>query len=195
LSAKSSRYSFKGLLTEFLTQQRFKAVSAYLRGDILDIGCGYGRIVPHLPAGSTYVGVDSGSEILPYLRRTYPSLEFYQLDLDEDTMQLGRQFDTILMLAVVEHLSQPRKVVCQALEHLKPDGRLLITTPSPIGDRIHHFGARLGLFSRFAADDHETIFDLDLLQELLESCGLQIERYRKFLLGGNQLFVCAHRKN
>jgi 2-polyprenyl-3-methyl-5-hydroxy-6-metoxy-1,4-benzoquinol methylase len=183
------------LLSGFLTRQRFQAASPYIRGDILDIGCGYGRILSLLPPGTSYVGVDSGPEILQYLHRAYPSHEFYQLDLDKDALQLVQRFDTILMLAVIEHLSQPQKALCQALEHLKPDGRLLITTPSPFGDQIHRIGARLGLFSQFAADDHETIFNQASLQKLLENCGLQIDRYRRFLYGGNQLFVCSRRKN
>lgn len=195
MSAKPKRSAFKGLLSEFLTQQRFQAVSAYLHGDILDIGCGYGRILPLLPPGTTYVGVDSSSEILQYLRGTYPKNQFYRIDLDKDAFQLGQQFDTILMLAVIEHLSQPQKVLCQVLEHLKPDGRLLITTPSPFGDQIHRLGARIGLFSQFAADDHETIFNQGSLQKLLERCDLQIDHFRGFLFGGNQLFVCSRRKN
>jgi hypothetical protein len=28
---------------------------------------------------------------------------------------------------------------------------------------------------------------------LLDRCGLQIDRYRRFLYGGNQLFVCSRR--
>lgn len=195
MSAKPKRSPLKGVLSGFLTRQRFRAVSAYIHGEVLDIGCGYGKILSLLPAGVTYAGVDSGPEIIQYLRKTYPDHEFYLLDLDKGELQLDRQFDTILMLAVVEHLSQPQKALCQALEHLKPDGRLLITTPSPIGDRIHRLGARFGLFSQFAADDHETIFTQASLRRLLDDCGVQVDRYRRFLLGGNQLFVCSHRKS
>ena len=195
MKEKSSRSALKGSLSAYLADQRLQVVSDNLRGDVLDIGCGYGRIVPRLPAGSAYVGLDSGSEILQYLRKTYPKHEYYQLDLDTEPFQLGRKFDTILMLAVVEHLTQPERVLCQASQHLKPDGRLLITTPAPVGAQIHRYGSRFGLFSRLAADDHETIFNRASLQKLLESCGLQIDRYRKFLFGGNQLFVCSQRKN
>lgn len=195
MSARPAKSPFKGLLSEFLTQQRFRAVMAYLHGNILDLGCGYGRILPLLPAGTTYVGVDGGPEILQYLRKTYPKHQFHLIDLDKDTFQLGEQFDTILMLAVVEHLTQPQQVLCQARDHLKPDGRLLITTPTSIGDQLHRLGARFGLFSQFAAEDHEMIFNRDSLQPLLAGCGLQIDHYRKFLLGGNQLFICSRRKN
>lgn len=194
MSANPKRSPLKGLLSGFLTRQRFQAVSAYIRGDVLDIGCGYGKVLSLLPPGISYTGVDSGPEIIQYLQKTYPGHEFYLLDLDKGELQLDQRFDTILMLAVVEHLSQPQKALCQALEHLKADGCLLITTPSPFGDRIHRLGARLGLFSQFAADDHETIFTQASLRRLLENCGIQIDRYRRFLLGGNQLFVCSQRR-
>jgi 2-polyprenyl-3-methyl-5-hydroxy-6-metoxy-1,4-benzoquinol methylase len=105
LKEKSSQSALKGSLSAYLADQRLQVVSDYLRGDVLDIGCGYGRIVPRLPAGSAYVGLDSGPEIIQYLRKTYPKAEYYQLDLDTEPFQL-KKFDTILMLAVVEHLTR-----------------------------------------------------------------------------------------
>ena len=65
-----------------------------------------------------------------------------------------------------------------------------MTTPSPFGDKIHRAGAVIGLFSKDAVEEHETIFSHKMMNDLLEPNGLKIERYRRFLLGGNQLFIC-----
>ena len=178
-----------GLLTRFLSQQRFRQVRPYLQGSVLDIGCGYANLLEHISPVQVYVGIESVSQIYQWLLKNHPDREFHLVDIDSQDLDLGRKFDTIVMLAVVEHLTQPKKALCQIAAHLNPGGTLLITTPSPLGDRIHHLGARFKLFSQRAAEDHEIIFTRSALQTLLNDCGLQIEKYQKFLLGGNQFFV------
>jgi hypothetical protein len=69
-----------------------------------------------------------------------------------------------------------------------------MTTPSPFGDKIHRAGARLGLFSKDAVEEHQTIFSHQMMVELLTPAGLAVEGYRRFLLGGNQLFICRSSK-
>lgn len=110
--------------------------------------------------------------------------------MDKDELALERQFDTILLLAVIEHLKNPDRILSQIPRYLKPDGKLLITTPSPMGDVIHTIGARIGLFSMEAVQGHESIFTCDALRACLERDGLDVIYYKSFLLGGNQLFVC-----
>lgn len=180
-----------GLFSRFLMQQRFHQVLPYLQGSILDIGCGRAYLLERLPPEQEYVGVERNENFHQWLLKNRPGREFHQADLDKQELALGRKFDTIVMLAVIEHLTQPGKALCQIAAHLKPGGRLLITTPSPFGDRIHRFGARFKLFSQRAVEVHETIFTRDALQTLLNDCGLNLERYQPFLFGGNQLFICT----
>ncbi len=46
-------------------------------------------------------------------------------------MDLDRKFDTIVAGEVIEHLSNPGKFLESCKKHLKPNGRLIITTPYP----------------------------------------------------------------
>lgn len=48
-----------------------------------------------------------------------------------ETMQLGRRFDLIVMSDVVEHLNAPGRAIQNLVDHLKPTGKLVITTPNP----------------------------------------------------------------
>lgn len=178
------------LLSAFLQRQRRTAVSPYIYGDVLDLGCGVTDIWTLLRPDQHYVGVEGHAGMLRWLIENRPGHEFHQRDLDKDDLALEGQFDTILMLAVIEHLKEPDRVLAQIPRYLKPDGKLLITTPSPWGDVIHRNGARIGLFYMDAVRQHQTIFTYDGLRVRLERNGLNTIHYQTFLLGGNQLFVC-----
>ena len=178
------------LLTPFLTQQRMKAIAPFLRGDILDLACGFGKVIPLLKPGQGYLGIEGNLPFIDTLSNLYPGQKFIQRDLDEDDLALDQKFDTILLVAIIEHLERPDRLVAQLPRYLKPGGRLVMTTPSPFGDKIHRAGAIVGLFSKDAVKEHETIFSHRMMLDLLEQNGLELERYRRFLLGGNQLFIC-----
>jgi len=53
------------------------------------------------------------------------------LRLDCEVMQLGRDFDAIVMSDVVEHLDGPVRAICNLMRHLAPGGRMYLTTPNP----------------------------------------------------------------
>jgi SAM-dependent methyltransferase len=179
------------VFTSFLQRQRLKIVRPYLRGDILDLGCGDAALLPLVGPGQAYTGVDGRGALVADLRGQYPQREFYQRDLDREPLAVPGRFDTIVMLAVIEHLSDPARILRQLPGCLKPGGQVLMTTPSPVGDRVHQVGARAGLFSMEASQEHNIIFTPAVLREYLERNGLHLSEYRPFLLGGNQLFVCT----
>jgi SAM-dependent methyltransferase len=181
----------KGLLTEVIAKHRLKVIAPYVRGSILDLGCGISRIVDFLSIDQVYIGVDDSHVVLEWMMQNRPQYRYLQVDLDNDPLCLNRCFDTILMLAVVEHLRHPLKVFSEISTHLERDGNLLITTPTPLGGIVHQYGAQLGLFASQAAKEHETIFDYKTLRDMLEASDLKILQYRNFLYCGNQLFICS----
>ena len=48
-----------------------------------------------------------------------------------ETMELGRQFDTIVAGEIIEHLENPGLFLRNLLRHLKPTGTLVLSTPNP----------------------------------------------------------------
>jgi SAM-dependent methyltransferase len=178
------------LLTPFLTRRRMKAITPYLHGDVLDLACGYAMVVALLQPGQDYLGIEGNPQFIESLSDSYPGHRFLLRDLDQEALDLDQRFDTILLVAIIEHLKHPDRLVAQLPHYLKPAGRVVMTTPSPFGDKIHRAGARLGLFSKEAVEEHETIFSHQRMVELLQPAGLVIEHYQRFLLGGNQLFIC-----
>lgn len=177
------------LLTRFLQQQRFNMVYPYLKGDVLDLGCNTADIIERLNPSQFYTGIDSRPEVIEWLNENRKGYRFHMCNLDEDTLDLGRTFDTLLMLAVIEHLKNPDNILQQLSRYLNPGGHLIITTPSMHGDRIHRVGARLGLFSPEAMQQHEHIYSPPEMKKRLGRNGFTVIHYHRFLLGGNQLFI------
>ena len=177
-------------LSAFLKRQRLLAVRPYIRGDVLDLGCSAGATQDLLSPGQTYVGVDLNDRLVNRARALYPAREFHVRDLERQELALEGTFDTVLMIAVIEHLESPDNLLRQLAKYLKPQGRLLITTPTPLGHVVHNLGAQLGLFYKEAAQDHKQKYNLPSLRARLEAHGFGIIVQETFLFGGNQLAVC-----
>ena len=161
------------------------AARPYLTGRVLDIGCGVGALAAHVPAGC-YIGVDIDADALAMARESQPNHTFLETLPSED-----QRFDTIVLLAVIEHVASPDGFLRSLAARLSTEGvgRIVLTTPRPAADRIHTAGAAVGLFSSHASEEHETLLGRADLEQLAPACGLTLERYQRFLFGVNQLAV------
>lgn len=178
------------LLTEYLRRRRYAMVKPFLRGAVLDIGCGNAARTLSLDSVRRYVGIDYHPVLVAHQRVQFPQHKFYMCDVEHEPLPLGQTcFDIVLMVAVIEHLDNQGQVLDQVAGHLRPEGRLVLTTPTPWGERIHRVGARLGLFHPDAAEEHKRAYDRRRLKALLAAHGFSVESYRPFELGGNQLVV------
>jgi len=179
------------LLTDYLRRRRNELVSRYIRGNVLDIGCGLGTIIPFLDPGQRYVGIEISQEFVAYLSGRFPQRRFYNCNVDEEPLELDDEgFDTVLLVAVIEHLAHPEKLLAEIQKYLLPGGSLVITTPTLWGQRIHRLGARLGLFHLQAAAEHVRAYNYAAMRNLVNHVGLEMVEYRRFEMGFNQLFVC-----
>jgi 2-polyprenyl-3-methyl-5-hydroxy-6-metoxy-1,4-benzoquinol methylase len=180
----------KPLLSGRARRIRFEAIESLVAGDVLDIGCGVSPLTGMVPGLTSYVGIDINEQAIAYCREHYQEYEFHCLNLDADVLpSFQRQFDTVTMTAVIEHLHDPERALRVLRPLLKEGGRLLVTTPTPLGDLAHQIGSRIGLFYSEAKVQHVKIFSKGQLCGLLVECGYEIERYRRFSLGLNQLVV------
>lgn len=185
------------ILSPFLRELRLRAAGDYVHGDVLDLGCGTAEILERYRGQlASYTGTERSQRHVDALRVLYPDQTFTRCDLDEDPLWVeGRQFDVILALAVIEHIYNQKHFMKEIIKVLKPEGRLVMTTPTPFGnDIVHRFGAWLGLFSREAAQDHVTVFNRRRFAILAREFGLEIEHYKRFEFGCNQLVVMRRRE-
>lgn len=181
-----------GLLSPLLQKLRFRAASPYFEGkSYLDVGSSLGEVIELLPENSVYVGIEGSPEYYKGSKELYPDHEFHNLYLDSEnvlTLPLKRKFDTIIMLAVLEHLEDPAKVLEGLRKYLNNDGRIVLTTPSQGSNPILDFGSKLGIFSS-EMDEHKELFSKESLIELSKKCGYKVDVCRSFELGMNLILV------
>ena len=103
----------------------------YVRGRLLDIGCGEGRGIEYLQENATsYTGVDKNTEILSRLSKKYPESDFLEMDIPHFERFSDESFDTITTFQVIEHIEDDHKFVSEAARMLKSDGTLVLSTPN-----------------------------------------------------------------
>ncbi|RJQ28484.1 MAG: class I SAM-dependent methyltransferase [Peptococcaceae bacterium] len=181
---------FNAMEYRYLMRKRHQAAAPWVRGKVLDIGCGTGFAVScyGLPP-EQYVGVDYNPVAVEKLRQTLPGYRFYCLDIDRRplTPLYHELFDTVLMLAVIEHLDNPGLVLHECGRLLAEGGYLVLSTPSRLGNILLNFywSKVMGFQSSF----HKDSFGY---RELCGVSGhsLKIETYKRFECGLNQLFIC-----
>jgi SAM-dependent methyltransferase len=183
-----------GLLTRPLIGARLSAALALVpRGArILDVGCGLTDFPARL---GSYVGCDRWPDLLDECRRRFRGVRFLAWDVaasdPPEEVRAAGPFDAILMLALLEHLPDPAAALGRAALLLSPGGRIVATTPHPLGRVPLEAGAALGLLSRHAADEHERLLSRADLAAAGAAAGLSLVVYRRFLFGLNQAAVFA----
>lgn len=170
-----------GLLSPWLRSQRMVVVKSYMHGKILDFGCGVGELTSYCGQDS-YLGFDIDAESLEIAKRNHPGYRFSN-DL------LKERFDTIVLLAVLEHLKKPEDTLGELAPNLEDNGRIIVTTPHSMTRIIHSTGAHLGLFSKDACEDHEAFLDYADVCSIAAKAGLVVSKYMRFLYRMNQLFI------
>lgn len=184
------------LLSPHLTRARTAVIAPYIHGDVLDLGCGSYETAKifkqHGDRMSYYCGIERSEESVRRLSEHYPSGHFFAKDLDHDRLELNREFDCILMIALIEHLFNQQHVMSEVANALKPGGIVVITTPTPFGnDIVHRLGAKAGLFAKSAVDDHIVIYNHHRFRIMAREVGLQLKHYRTFQFFCNQLAVLS----
>lgn len=179
-----------GLLSPYLRRRRLKAAIPHIRGVVLDYGCGIGLLCGALRA-ENYVGVDIDDRVLKHAKRCYPKARFYHVNQMSEFRE--EKFDSIVGLAVIEHLPDPVAFLSDCQSRLRDNGRIILTTPSPLLDWAHGLGARVGLFAKESHNEHQSLMGHEALKSVAETVDLQLCHYRRFLLGANQLAILAKR--
>jgi SAM-dependent methyltransferase len=166
-------------LGKVLMRRRIAVVLPHVQGRLLDIGCGTNELVRAYGDGQ---GVD-----------VYP---WEGVDcVVEDTAHLpydDASFDTVSVIAALNHIPNREEVLREAARVLKPRGRLIVTMLPPTLSRVWH-----ALRKPWDADQSERgmqegeVYGLRRAEmiALLTEAGFTIERERRFMLGLNRLTV------
>lgn len=104
-------------------------------GRALEIGAGSGSVALLLKHKyDEYVITELSEERIKFLKKflgNESKIKIIQNDIEEEALGFPSEyFDTIIMVAIIEHLIEPISVLKYCYSLLKPKGRLLISTPN-----------------------------------------------------------------
>lgn len=103
-------------------------------------------------------------------------------DAEQILPTLNGHYKSITLLAVIEHLDDPKVVLYQCCRLLDKGGKIIITTPTWLGNLL------TPLVSWHDAKEHKRVMSLDSLEEIIPK-GYRVSHYEVFEWGLNQLFV------
>ncbi|GAB6440726.1 class I SAM-dependent methyltransferase [Bacillus luti] len=133
---------------------------------IVDYGCGYGYLglvlMPLLPGGSKYTGIDSGETLLAEARELFRLLPYESQFLEGDAteIKLNDKYDIAICHAFLLHMSSPKTMLEKMIQSIKDGGKIICFEPHWISN-----------MSSYVLDGEEQseIIQLGILQKLFES--------------------------
>ncbi len=94
----------------------------------MDCGCGYGYLglllLPHLPEGSTYTGIDFAEELISFGKMEYEGTPWNVQFIESDFLEYksARKYDMIIEQAVLRHINNPEELLQKMVSHAKQGG-------------------------------------------------------------------------
>jgi SAM-dependent methyltransferase len=102
----------------------------YIKGDVLEIGCGEGRGVELLaPLSNSYTAIDKIPSVVEKLQANHPDYSFEVGTIPPLPYRDG-QFDVVVSFQVIEHIQNDDLYLAEINRVLKPGGIALISTPN-----------------------------------------------------------------
>jgi len=177
------------LLEPILRKLRIGKVKKYIPQNCIlcDIGCGFNA--KFLLDMSNYIAEGYGFD-RKIDNKKIGNIYIYNAEIT-DNIPLKDEFaDCVTLLAVLEHLDRPARVLAECHRILKVGGVLILTTPSPLSKPILEFlSFKLGIVSPSEIADHKHYYSKAELVKILEETGFRDVKTRSFELGLNNLAV------
>jgi SAM-dependent methyltransferase len=131
----------------------YPRICKYIVGKVLDVGCGIGDMLLYRP---NTIGVDINENSVKYCRSRGLDARLMRPDVLDFP---DSSFGGVIMDNVLEHLTEPRRLLAEIRRVLVERGRLLIGVPGARG---------------YASDsDHKIFYDYAALKTLLDNMGFR----------------------
>lgn len=156
------------VMERLLQNYRFRKAKPHIVGDVLDFGGNEGELGNHVEGKYLVVNYD------------------HSVMKDADV-------DTIVSLAVIEHIEfeEVFKIFHKFKNILRPDGRIVLTTPAKATKPILELMALLGILEKENIEEHKHYWTKKEIFQLADETGFVVKKFRRFDL--NQLVVLEHK--
>ena len=178
-------------IDHFIARMRFRAAYPHIRpgSRVCDLGCGLEAAFLDYASDRIAMGVGVDDQVEGGVRGRWLRV---RADLRAPLPFPEGHFDHVVMLAVLEHLTEPERVLMEAYRVIAPQGSLILTWPSAMVDPILRVLHALRLVSdEMESDEHQKRIPVETLRQLLEGIGFQKFVHHRFEFGVNNLMVAS----
>lgn len=162
---------------------RIEKALPYIRGRLLDLGCGYNNLVRRY--GSFGVGVD----VFPW-----PGVDV----LIGNSARLpfpDESFDTVAILAALNHIPNHKQTLREVNRVIRSPGRVIVSMINSFVGIFAHIIFRQDEQCRsLKAGERKGMWDWEV-QAVLNATGFHIERVERFELGLNRIYLATKKPN
>ncbi|WP_434751537.1 class I SAM-dependent methyltransferase [Paenibacillus amylolyticus] len=147
---------------EFLVERVWRIKQAV---HMIDYGCGFGymglKLLPLLPVGSRYTGLDQGSELIKHAKELFAHTSYQAefIECDIETVQVERAYDIAISHAFLLHMSEPRMILEKMIGSVVDGGRVICFEP--------HWIANMSSYV-LSGIEQSSFMQLGVLQKLYE---------------------------
>ncbi len=176
---KKKRGLAKKLGLSFLVSQlrinynKFAVSTIPVKGKILEVGCGIGKVIlPLKELGADVVGIEPSASLAEQARES--GLEVF-CSLFEDFIWDGEKFDQIVFSYTLEQIEDPVAALKKAHSLLKADGTLHILCPNLNSINRYMFGRN---WFCWHLPYHKYFFSADTMNKVLSEAGFKARQQK-----------------
>ncbi len=177
-------FSAKGDYTSILVKYAYNSFKPFFKGEkCLELGCGNGIMTEHLvKVFNRVVAVDGSQNICEVTRNRIKADNLKIICSLFENIEFSKEFDTVLMAHILEHVDQPIELLKKVGNWIKKDGVVLICVPN--ANSVHRqLGLKMGLISRLDELNetdiklgHRRVYNWDLFKKHINASGLKIKQ-------------------
>lgn len=161
------------------TREVISSIRKYFTGIpsiVLDLGTADGLMLSMIK--NTYPSAQCvGIELTKELIETNTDKNIFILQGDVNSLPVSSgTADIVVATAVIEHLLNPEQFLEEVKRVLRPDGLIILTSPSPFWERVATWIGHL------SDDEHCNVMNLRELDSLFNAVGYEILEQKKFML-------------
>ncbi|MEM6579938.1 MAG: class I SAM-dependent methyltransferase [Pseudomonadota bacterium] len=144
---------------------------------VIDVGCGYGGIIGFCAGqGARTLFIDVDAERLLATEKSIkasPAHAYQAIHSDCDPIPLDDEIgDIVICTEVLEHVSDPARLMDELVRIMKPGGKLVVSVPDERGEA---FAAATAPDSYFKEPYHVRVFASGELESMIIGAGLAID--------------------
>ena len=167
---------------------RNKKVMKYIPNSskVLDVGCGRDfYLLDTMKKRIKYgVGVDMAVK-----NTKIDNITIKKINVFDKLNFTSSSFDVATMIAFIEHIDKPEKILRECNRVLNKGGIIIITTPMSRAKPFWELLVNLGFTEEKTTEDHKHYFSPAEIESLLKKTGFKVTTSKKFEFGMNYIAV------